>query len=210
MKFKLANMLRLVLGGIAVGLVVCFATGCHTADPPAAVFSQARVAQSNSEVRLNPGDVVQISFPAAANMNTVEKVRIDGKLLLPLVGEVVAAGKTPLELQGDLTKLYATHLQVNEVLVIMASSSASIFVSGAVAHPGRIGMDRPLTLLDAIMEAGGFDPKSANVKKISVIRQTGGKYSKHRVNLKPVLNGENVPPFYLQLFDVIYVPERLF
>ena len=94
--------------------------------------------------------------------------------------------------------------------MVPASTSASIFVGGAVAHPGRISMERPMTVLDAIMEAGGFDPRRANVKKISIIRHQDGKYSKFFVNLKPILSGEDTRPFQLQPFDTIYVPEKIF
>ena len=161
-------------------------------------------------VRLNPGDVVQISFPASPQMNTSERVRVDGMLALPLVGEVSAAGKTPAELQADLSRLYEKHLEIREVVVIVASSSASVFVTGAVSRPGRVTMERPLTVLDAIMEAGGFDPRRANVKKVAVIRQKGGRYLRNTMNLKPVLRGENVVPFKLEPFDIIYVPEKIF
>ena len=86
----------------------------------------------------------------------------------------------------------------------------SNFIGGAVLRPGRITMERPMTVLDAIMEAGGFDPRRANVRKVSVIRQQDGKYTKHFVDLKPVLKGEDVRPFQLQPFDTIFVPEKLF
>ena len=183
--------------------------GCHTAEPtlPAAAAAASKEAQS---VRLNSGDVVQINFPGSPNLNTMERVRLDGKLALPLVGEVPAVGKTPRQLQADLQELYSKHLQVNEVSVIVVSTSASIFVGGAVNHPGRIPMERPMTVLDAIMEAGGFDPRRANVKKVSVIRQKEGRYSRHYLNLKPVLKGEDVPPFQLEPFDTVFVPEKLF
>jgi polysaccharide export outer membrane protein len=186
--------------------------GCHTPDPPMALLaSQARSSNSSPEsVRINPGDLIQITFPGAPKMDTTERVRVDGHLLMPLVGEVQAAGKTPLELQNDLVKLYANELQVKQVLVILASSTASVFVTGAVGRPGRIAMERPLTALDAIMEAGGFNAKSANVKKISVIRQRNGHYQKYMLDLRPVLKGKDVPPFPLEPFDIIYVPEKIF
>lgn len=195
------------LGFLTLALVL---TGCRSSNssPPPAVIDSA--AAPATLVRLNAGDVVQITFPGAPTLNTVERVRLDGNLLLPLVGEVPAAGKSPTELQGDLVKLYSGHLQTKEVLVVLASSSASIFVGGAVARPGRIPMERPMTVLDAIMEAGGFDPRRANVKNVSVIRQKDGKYTRQYVNLKPVLKGEDVRPFPLQPFDTVYVPEKIF
>lgn len=168
------------------------------------------VSADASTVRINPGDLIQIEFPGATANNRSERVRLDGMLFLPLIGEIPAAGKTPKDLQADLAKAYAPILQNTEVVVILASTSASIFVSGAVARPGRITMERPMTVLDAIMEAGGFDPKRANVKKVAVIRQKNGRYERSTMNLKPVLSGKDVKPYNLQPFDIIFVPEKLF
>ena len=121
-----------------------------------------------------------------------------------------AAGKTPKELQTALMEKYEKELRVQEVVVILASSTASVFVAGAVSHPGRIAMERPLTVLAAIMEAGGFDPKRANVKKVTIIREKSGHYTRRLLNLKPALRGENVPPVMLEPFDIVFVPEKLF
>jgi len=185
-------------------------TGCSTGSDPSGMALAQAASMETAPVKINPGDVVQLTFPGAPNMNISERVRVDGRLFLPLVGEVQAAGKTPKELQEDLAKKYSEEVRVTEVVVNLTSSSASVFVSGAVLHPGRIAMERPLTVLDAIMEAGGFDPKRANVKKIALIRRKDGSYTKRILNLKPVLKGENVPPITLEPFDIVYVPEKLF
>jgi polysaccharide biosynthesis/export protein len=182
-------------------------TGCQTARQEVPLSDMALPPTS---VHLSPGDVVQVSFPGAPNLNRTEKIRMDGKLLLPLVDEVMAAGKTPVELQRELVQLYGPQLQVKEVVVSVASSSASVLVTGAVARAGRIPMERPMTVLDAIMEAGGFDPRRANLRNVSVIRQHEGRYSTHTIDLRPAMKGRNVEPFYLQPFDIVYVGERMF
>ncbi len=195
---------------VALAALCCTVwVGCKTpsSQPP---LGQSVVTGPSAPTKIHSGDVLQISFPGAPQMNTTERVRLDGKIVMPLVGEIVAAEKTPSELQEDIVRLYDTQLEVKEVVVIVASTSASIFVTGAVAKPGRISMERPMTVLDAIMEAGGFDPKRANVKKVAVIRQVQGRYSRHEMNLRPVLNGTDVRPFWLQPFDTVYVPERIF
>jgi polysaccharide export outer membrane protein len=197
---------------MVAALVVSLAgtTGCRTADPDLALTEAAAMSMSRESVRINPGDLVQVTFPAASANNTSERVRVDGHINMPLVGDILAAGKTPKELEDALAAAYKPILQNNQVLVILASSTASIFISGAVNHPGRINMERPMTLLDGIMEAGGFNPKSANVKKVTIIRKQGAKYSRQVINLKPVLRGKDVAPFELQPFDIIFVPERIF
>jgi polysaccharide biosynthesis/export protein len=193
---------------LAIGATLFLGSGCKTPEPALPLVEAA--ALSNSVVRLNPGDVVQVKFPGAPTMDTMERVRLDGHITMPLIDEVQAAGRTPAELQGDLIKAYGTQLQVKEVVVIISSSSSSIFVAGAVLRPGRITMERPMTVLDAIMEAGGFDPRRANVTKVAVIRQVNGRYSRQTLNLKPMLKGENMAPVSLEPFDIIFVPEKLF
>jgi polysaccharide biosynthesis/export protein len=170
----------------------------------------AELAPPPTSVHLNPGDVVNVNFPGAPAMNRTEKIRLDGMIFLPLVGEVAAAGKTPLELQEELVTLYGPQLQVKEVVVSIAASTASVLVTGAVGRSGRIAMERPMTVLDAVMEAGGINPRRANLRKVSVIRQNNGIYSKHMLDLRPSMRGENVEPFYLQPFDIIHVAEKIF
>ena len=67
-----------------------------------------------------------------------------------------------------------------------------------------------MNVLDAIMECGGFNPKSANIRKVKLIRQTKGHYSTRVIDLKPVLKGEDVSPIWLEPFDMLYVPEKIF
>ena len=192
-----------LMAGLLVGSM-----GCRTAEP---ILPLAEAAASSESVRLNPGDLVQVNFPGASSMSTSERIRLDGHIAMPLLGDVQAAGKTPMELQADLRKLYEPHLQNREVVVILSSSAASIFVTGAVNHPGRISMERPLNLLDAIVEAGGFDPKRANVRRVTVLRKKAdGTYSNKMFNLKPVLRGKNVTPYKLEPFDIVFVPEKIF
>jgi polysaccharide biosynthesis/export protein len=188
-------------------LLLACGSGCRTGSQE---VPMANLALPPTFVHLNAGDVVNVNFPGAPNLNRTEKIRLDGMILLPLVGEVSAAGKTPLELQNELIRLYGPQLQVKEVVVSIAASTASVLVTGAVSRSGRIQMERPMTVLDAIMEAGGFDPRRANLRKVSIIRQHEGRYSQHTLDLRPSMRGEHVEPFYLQPFDIVYVAERIF
>lgn len=158
---------------------------------------------------LREGDVVRVSFPGAPNLNTVAAIRRDGKVSLPLVGEVQAAGARPSELEQELIKLYGPQLQVKEITVALESSAFPIYVSGCVLRPGKIMSDRPISALEAIMEAGGFDHTKANLKAVKVIRHgANGQVEHHKLNLKQVLQGEQNEPYMLKPFDIIYVPER--
>jgi polysaccharide export outer membrane protein len=159
----------------------------------------------NSEsVVLREGDTIRVSFPGAPNLNVVQPIRRDGKISLALVGEVQAAGKTPLTLEKELVELYGPQLQDKEVNVNLENSSFPVYVTGAVLRPGKIMADRPLKLLEAIMEAGGFDYTKANTKTVRIIR--GNEH--FQVNLRNVLDGKNTDTFDLKPSDIVYVPER--
>jgi polysaccharide biosynthesis/export protein len=158
---------------------------------------------------LVPGDVLDIKFPGAANLSGQFKIGPEGLLSMPLIGQVQAEGKTAQELQEYLIKAYENQLQDKEVVVTLASSANMVYVTGSVGRPGRIPMDRALTALDAIMEAGGFNLDQANMKKVTVIRYEGEQNVVYRLNLAPIMTGGPVPPFYLQPRDIVHVPQKV-
>jgi polysaccharide biosynthesis/export protein len=157
---------------------------------------------------LRSGDVIKIAFPGAPTLDTTQQIRRDGKINLNLVGEVAAANLSPASLEKSLAELYASELVSKEVRVTVVSSAFTVFVTGAVVHPGKLTPDRSLTAFEAIMEAGGFDVAKADTKAVTVIRQESGQTRNYRLNLKAVLEGKNAQPFYLEAYDVVYVPEK--
>jgi polysaccharide export outer membrane protein len=114
----------------------------------------------------------------------------------------------PAELEKQIVSLYSSQLVSKEVSVAVESSAFPVFVTGAILRPGRIMSDRPITALEAIMEAGGFDYTKANIKAVRVIRQEGKQVNNYSLNLKPLLRGKQSEPFYLKPSDILYVPER--
>ncbi|MCX7591892.1 MAG: polysaccharide export protein, partial [Kiritimatiellae bacterium] len=191
----------------SVGVMFCSTfLGCRTPAP--VPFSPQEHSRPPTVMLLAPGDELDITFLGAPELNTKQRVRRDGRISLRILGDVVAAGKTPGELQQELVKLYAPQLQVKEVSVVV-TSPAPIFVAGSVLRPGRYDMARPVTALEAIMEAGGFDPKTAEVRSVVVIRNENGRNRGFILNFKPILAGQAGCPFYLQPFDVVYVPRTL-
>jgi protein involved in polysaccharide export with SLBB domain len=183
-------------------LVLLLCTGCQG---PKKVPQQLT---SQSPSYLVAGDVVKISFPAAPELNQSQKIGTDGTLSLPLVGEVAAAGKTVGQLQEELARLYKPQLQDNEVIVTLDTRAVPVVVSGAVQKPGKIVFERPATVLEAIMEAGGFTPE-ADLKRVSLIRIVKGEHETQIVDLRSVLKGKPIPAIYCSGGDVIYVPEKL-
>jgi polysaccharide export outer membrane protein len=200
---RFIDCLKALLPGLAALALVA---GCQTQPPlPPAV----RQGSNTTEIiTLREGDVLKISFPANANLNTTQPVRRDGMISMPLVGELKAAGKTPKELEKDLMDLYATQLLSKEVTVEVQSSTFPVYVTGSVLRPGRIVSDHPITALEAVMEAGGFDYTRANLKGVQVIRREAGGTRNYTLNLKQVMAGKAVEPFYLKPSDIVYVPEK--
>jgi len=200
------NAIPLIKWGTALWLLA-LAAGCQTQAPaPGAITEQTTV--PTAIVTLREGDVLKISFPGSPSLDTTQQIRRDGKITLPLVNEVQAAGMSTETLQQNLIKLYAPQLATKEVVVTMASSTFPVFVTGSVIRPGKIVSDHPLTALDAIMEAGGFDYTKANLKAVRVIRHEGDRAANYTLNLKLVLEGKASKQFYLQPSDIVFVPER--
>jgi protein involved in polysaccharide export with SLBB domain len=196
----LTELLGLVGKLAALALLLC--TGCQGTSKS----SMPLVGQTPNY--LSPGDEIKISFPAAPELNQTQKVGTDGTISLPLIGEVHAAGKSPEELQRALAVLYKPQLQDNEVIVTLETRALPVVVSGAVQKPGKIVFERPATVLEAIMEAGGFTPE-ADLKKVSLIRIVKGEHFSQVFDLRPVLRGVPTRAVYVSGGDVIYVPEKL-
>jgi polysaccharide biosynthesis/export protein len=188
---------------LTAGLAVV--TGCQT--PQYSGLDEQKMLHSDPLV-LHEGDSIRISFPGAPALDSTEPIKRDGRISLKLGGEVNAAGLTVDELEKELVKVCGPQLQVKEVNVSVLSAALSIYVTGAVLRPGKVQSDRPLTALEAIMEAGGFDYTKANQKAVAVIRHEGSTTQRYKLNLKKELSGREVEPFTLKSFDIIYVPEK--
>jgi polysaccharide biosynthesis/export protein len=180
--------------------------GCQT-DANSTTFSgQADVPR---HVILASGDVLKLTFSAAPELNQSQKIRADGKLSLPLVGEVDAAGKTVGQLQGDLIQLYKSQLKTPEVTVSLETSVTTVVVSGAVSKPGKIVFERPTTVFQAIMEAGG-PSEFGTLKHVRLVRTVNGAQKSQVMNVHDTLIGQGTKPFYVRDGDVIYVPQTTF
>lgn len=196
-----------ILSAAGAAFALVFATGCastQTSVPPRSALAEIEPDSSN----LRQGDVVKLTFPGAPNLDSTEQISRNGKITLPIIGEVTAAGLTPIELEQRLSERYSTELLSSEVFVSVVPTSFPIFVTGAVVRPGKIEADRPMTALEAIMEAGGFESNKANGQGVVVVRHEKDGVKHYTLNLKDTLEGKAGEPFYLKASDIIYVPER--
>ena len=197
------------LAGLLLAATTAF-TGCDTmpSGKSAASPKPAGEPAHSEKIVLREGDMLKISFPGSPNLDTTHPIRRDGKLNLALVGEVAAAGLTPDDLQKKLVEIYASQVSSKEITVQVQSSSFPVFVTGAVVKPGKILSDHPITALEAVMEAGGPNYDTANLKAVGITRNENGVFQHFTVNLKAVLQGSETKPFYLKPGDIVFVPRR--
>jgi polysaccharide export outer membrane protein len=159
---------------------------------------------------LQAADVVSITFQYSTNFNTLQKIGLDGTLNLQGVGLVQAAGKTALEMQDELSALYKNQVKDDPITIKIVATESAVYIAGAVMRPGKIPLERPMTVLEAIMEAGGYDAYRADLSEVLVLRVVNGRQKSYQVNLKRVLAGKDQTPFYLKPFDVVQVPTKTF
>ena len=173
---------------------------------PVSIFAQ----HAETETRLSPGDVIEIRFFYTPELNVVQTIRPDGKIYLQLIGEVTAKDRTPLELENELRRRFSTYFQQLDIAIFVNSYSARhVYVGGQVNSPGIIQMPRSLTLLEAIMLAGGINTTNASYQNVVIVRYKDGKWNRRQINLEEVLRGSKTTPTFLKPLDIVYVPERI-
>jgi polysaccharide export outer membrane protein len=197
--------------GVAAQPAVTQPAAMQSAVPPPAVAQPAGLAAKPEEtITLRESDVVKVSFPSSPTLDTTQQIRRDGKITLPLVGEVDAAGLTPQALEKKLVELYAPQISSKQITVEVESSSYPVYVTGSVQRSGKVLADHPITALEAVMEAGGFDTAKANTKAVKVIRREKDGVKTFKLNLQDVLDGKSGAGdlFELKPDDIVFVPER--
>ncbi len=190
-----------------LGLVLCFIlSGCATATLPQIPLNDTNATYSLS---LHEGDVLQIKFPGAPEMDALQTIRADGKITILNAGEVKVSGLTPDGAEQAVLKAVGEQIKVKQVSVTVQSSAFIVYVTGAVLRPGKLISDRPLTVLQAVVEVG-VDSAKSNLAKVKVIRTDAGGHNTYKVlNLKKTIDGEvQSEPFSLKPYDTIFVPEK--
>lgn len=189
----------------ALALSVAFVSiGCGDMNPAPPVPFEAQRSRPNAT--LAAGDEINVAFSGAPELNVKQKIQANGRVSLPTIGDVSASGKSITSFQSELTSLYQPHLQDPTVIVSIGTAAAGVYVSGEVLRPGKIPLDRPMTALEAVMEAGGFT-KFANPKKVIVVRNQSGRQQRYVLNMDDALSGMESSPFYVRTYDVIYVKQ---
>jgi polysaccharide export outer membrane protein len=162
---------RQLSGWLSLGLLLAVAAPARAQAP-----RRDPAAGGLPEYRIGAGDVLQLFVWRETDISRELPVRIDGRVSVPLLGDVQAAGRTTMELAADLTRLFSRFLTSPQVTVgIARASSARFFVLGQVTRPGEFPLTGPTTVLQALAMAGGFKD-FAKTDSIVIVRQEEGPY----------------------------------
>jgi polysaccharide export outer membrane protein len=173
----------------------------------AAKASNPAAAVTDADYKIGPQDMVRVDVWKEPEISRTIPVRPDGKISLPLLNDVQAAGLTAIQLgnaiHDGLTK-YLTSPQVT--ITVTEINSRRVYITGEVNRAGAVPLLPDMTVLQALSSAGGFS-QFAKLKGIYVLRNEGGKQTKLPFNYKEVVKGKNQEQNILLLpGDVIVVP----
>ena len=175
--------------------------------PPNAAATQVKAANEDPNYIIGAEDVLNINVWKETEVSRTVPVRPDGRISLPLLNDVQAAGLTPQQLAAAIKDGLKKFMSDPEVTVIVtAVNSRKVYIIGEVSRAGVIPLLSGMTVLQALASAGTFT-QFANLKGIYVLRTENGKQVKHPFNYKAVIKGQN-PEQNLELKpgDTIVVP----
>jgi polysaccharide export outer membrane protein len=155
---------------------------------------------------IGPGDILDVSVWKEPNFSRQVPVRPDGKISLPLLNDIQAAGQSPMQLAAAITeklKKYVTDPQVT--VTVMVINSQKVYVVGEVLRPGPIPLLPGMTALQALSLAGGIT-QFARPKYGYVLRKEGGKDTYYPLNYRNLLRGDMQGNIVLKSGDTIVVP----
>lgn len=152
-------------------------------------------------------DIIDVNVWKEQELTRTLQVRPDGKISMPLLNDVQAAGMTPAQLAQHITERLKKYLTAPQVTVMVTQiNSQRVYVTGEVTRPGAYPVLPGMTILQAITSAGGLTP-FANSKKIFVMRSENGVAAKYPFNYKEVLDGRKTEEnLKVRAGDTIVVP----
>lgn len=202
---KLAWLSMLV---VAVLVAACSGSKKVTAPP---ITDQGVL----SEYRIGVGDALQINVWRNPELSTSVPVRPDGKISLPLVGDIMAANLTTEQLSANIVAGLANYVRSPQVTVIVSNPSSADFqrrvrITGAVHSPQSIPYREGMTVLDLVLLAGGPN-EFASANKAKLYRKVNNETKVFPIYLSDLIEKGNVDTNYqLQPSDIVSVPERSF
>ena len=183
---------------VLAGAIVCSACASRARMPSAR--------PEMGEYRIGREDVLEVVVWHEPELTRVVPVRPDGRISLPLVGELDAAGRTPAELQATVSRALERWVRDTQVAVLVREVNASrVFVLGEVTKPGGFALRGPLTVMQAIALAGGRT-EFAKDEVVWLRQLPAGKTERISLSFRDLVQGEAVGTLWLRPGDVLYVP----
>ncbi len=203
-KWKAASVAVLLTASIALAQGAPAQPAAN--DAPEKNMSAAAKAWGAAEYVIGPEDVLHVAVWKEADLTATLPVRPDGKISLPLLNDVQAAGLTPIQLADSVTEKLKKFISDPRVTVVVTQiNSKRVYLVGEVSHAGPLPMLPNMTVLQALASAGMN--QFANTKKIYILRTENGKQEKLPVNYSKLLKGEEMDRNYpLKPGDTIVVP----
>jgi polysaccharide export outer membrane protein len=175
-------------------------------NPVKAPLPPQAVSQAGPEYRMGPEDVLRISVWENKELTLDLVVRPDGKVSMPLIQDVVAEGRTAMELANTIHDRLLTFVKEPQVSVIVLQVNApKYFVMGNVVKPGTYSLRSDTSILQALALAGGFT-QFASPRGIKLIRNLGGKQEVRKVNYNKIIDDDGEGNYLLMSGDTIVVP----
>lgn len=161
--------------------------------PPDAV---ARMTPGVNEYQISPQDTLEINVSELPDLTKTVQVDPSGKVLLPLIGQVQASGRTPAQLSDDIAVALKQKYMKDPIVVVAVkdANGEKVTIDGAVTQPGVYPLAGPTTLLQAVALAKGPDPRLANTKRVAIFRTVGGQRRTAFYDLNQIRNGRAQDP----------------
>jgi len=178
--------------------------------PPtaAADTKSVPVAPFVADYQLGAGDKLRIEVYRDTQLSQSVQVRPDGKITLPLIGDILASGKTSAELDEDITRELKTYMNNPSVTVIVVeATAATAYIIGGVNHPGTVTLQGPVTVLQGLALAGGLTD-FANRKNIRILRKGPAGTQSISFNYNEAIKGSSsAASTLLRAGDTVVVPD---
>ncbi len=202
MKKQLKVAWPVVMILLALVLPLFYAQDSISADPPKK--TQDEIKTDDNQYIIGPEDVLSIYVWREEALTKTVPVRMDGKISLPLVDDIQAAGMTPLQLKSELTKKLKEYIDDPTVTItVVEANSFKVYVAGEVKQPGVLILRSETTLLKLIIRVGGFTP-FANERKIIIITRENGVEKRIKANYRDIVDGDE-PDVVIRRGDTVIV-----
>lgn len=205
--------MKAIMASIGVFLAAVILTACSSTKMSG--IPESSDAAVLAEYRIGVGDTLSVNVWRNPELSINVPVRPDGKISMPLIGDIVAADLTTEQLAQNITNSLTTYIRSPQVTIIVTNPGSSDFqrrvrITGAVESPQSIPYREGMTVLDLVLLAGGPNQFAA-ANKAKLYRKVNNEVKVYPIKLDDLINNGNVSTNYaLQPSDIVTVPERKF